>query len=244
MTLPQPEELLIRADRSAVLATLARGMAHDFRGPLQTLTLMVDPRVDPFGGPDGERLRGAVSEAVEHLTESIARFSQIYAPIESAPAPLIAEDLLNQVSVLQSYQRGLTPAEISVRVRAGLPALRGSDAHLRHLLLSLIVNAKQALQGRNDGRIVLAAELQGAEIRLSVEDNGPGMSEDTRRRAFEPFFSTREGSLGIGLTVARWLAERMGGRLTLEPGSHGGINAVVTLSEWQREGQGSGAGRR
>lgn len=232
----QHEELLIRADRTAVMATLARGMAHDFRGPLQTLTLIADPHTDVFAGAEGARLMGAVSAAVQHLTETIARFSQVYAPIESEPAPLIAEEILNHVAGLQRYQRGLSPAEVSLRIRPGLPPVRGIEYHLRHLLLSLIVNAKQALQGRTDGKIVLAAEPRGAEIRLSVEDNGPGMSEDTLLRAFEPFFSTREGSPGIGLTVARWLAERMGGRVTLEPGRHEGMHAVVTLPEWPRGG--------
>ncbi|HSB55561.1 MAG TPA: HAMP domain-containing sensor histidine kinase [Gemmatimonadales bacterium] len=235
-TLLQHEELLIRADRTAVMATLARGMAHDLRGPLQTLTLMVDPHADVFGNPEGSRLMGAVSTAVQHLTETITRFSQVYAPIETEPAPLIADEIINYVWDLQRYQRGLTPAEVSLRVAPGLPPLRGIEYHLRHLLLSLILNAKQALQGRTDGQIVLAAELASPNIRLSVEDNGPGMNEESLQRAFEAFYTTREGSLGIGLTVARWLAERMGGQLTLEPGPYGGMNAVVLLPEWRRGG--------
>ncbi len=236
LSLLQHEELLIRADRTAVMATLARGMAHDLRGPLQTLTLMVDPHADLFGSPEGGRLMGAVSAAVQHLTETITRFGQVYSPIETDAAPLIAEEVLTYVSDLQRYQRGLAPTELSLRISAGLPPLRGIEYHLRHLLLSLIVNAKQALQGRADGQIVLGADLHGCEVRLSVQDNGPGMHEDVLVRAFEPFFTTRDGSMGIGLTVARWLAERMGGRLWLEPGRFGGTTAVVSLPEWKRSG--------
>ncbi len=235
-TLLQHEELLIRADRTAVMATLARGMAHDLRGPLQTLTLMVDPHADVFGGPEGARLMGAVSTAVQHLTDTITRFSQVYAPIDSEPAPLIADEMLNYVSDLQRYQRGLAAAELSIRLTSGLPPMRGVESHLRHILLSLIVNAKQALHGRSDGQITLGADHAGPEIRLSVEDNGPGMSPETMSRAFEPFFTTREGGMGIGLTVARWLTERMGGRLVLEPARYGGLNAVVVLPEWRRGG--------
>ncbi|HWA58326.1 MAG TPA: HAMP domain-containing sensor histidine kinase [Gemmatimonadales bacterium] len=233
-TVLHQEELLIRADRTAVMATLARGMAHDLRGPLQTLTLMVDPHADVFGSPEGARLMGAVSTAVQHLSETIARFSQVYAPVETEPSPLIVEELLTYVSDLQRYQRGLAVTEMSLRITSGLPPVRGMESHLRHVLLSLIVNAKQALTDRADGQITLGAEQRGSEIRLSVEDNGPGMSEETLARAFEPFFTTREGGMGIGLTVGRWLTERMGGRLTLEPGRYGGMNAVVTLSEWRR----------
>jgi signal transduction histidine kinase len=232
---PHYEELLIRADRATVIATLARGMAHYLRGPLQTLTLMVDPHADLLSGPESGRLRCAVVTAVQHLTDTISRFSQVYAPVESEPTPLIVDDLLTYLSDLQVYQRGLPPAELALRVPAGLPPVRGIEAHLRHLLLSLVVNAKQALAGRSNGRIVVAAEQRGALVRLTVEDNGPGLTSEERIRAFEPFYTSREGSLGIGLAVARWLAERQDATVTLEAGDRGGVRAVVTLETWKRE---------
>jgi two-component system C4-dicarboxylate transport sensor histidine kinase DctB len=235
-TSPHSEELLIRADRAAIMATIARGMAHDLRGPLQTLTLMVDPHADLFSGPESTRLRAAVSTAVQHLTDTVSRFSQVYAPLETEPAPLIVPDLLGYVSDLQRYQRGLPAAEFTVNVAAGLPPVRGIESHLRHLLLSLVVNAKQALQGQSDGHIELSAVAVGPNVQLTVKDNGPGMSSEASARAFEPFHTTREGSLGIGLTVARWLAERMSGQVTLEPETTSGTRAVVTLLAWRRGG--------
>lgn len=235
-TSPHHEELLIRADRAAIMSTIARGMAHDLRGPLQTLTLMIDPHADLLSGPESTRLRGAVSMAVEHLTDTISRFSQVYAPLETEPVPLIVEDLLAYVSDLQHYQRGLPAAEFSVSVPPGLPPIRGIESHLRHLLLSLVVNAKQALEGRTDGEIDLSATVVGPSVQLTVKDNGPGMSSEARARAFEPFQTTREGALGIGLTVARWLAERMSGQVTLEPDTTSGTRAVVTLLAWRRGG--------
>src|SRR5690606_1984230 len=62
------EEVLIRADRAQVVASLSRGMAHDLRGPLQALTLLADPLADFPAGPGGAQLRQAVSESVQHLT--------------------------------------------------------------------------------------------------------------------------------------------------------------------------------
>lgn len=234
MSSPHLEEILIRADRATVMSTIARGMAHDLRGPLQTLTLMIDPHADLLVGPESVRIRGAVSSAVEHLTETISRFSQVYAPIDTEPVPLIVDELLSCISDLQSYQRGLPTAEVTVKVPAGLPPVRGVESYLRHLLLSLVVNAKQALDGRNDGRIVLAAEQRGASIHLIVEDDGPGLSADEIARAFDAFQTSRAGSLGIGLTVARWMVERQGGVLSLEAGPLGGVRAVVALPAWER----------
>lgn len=233
-TSPHHEELLIRADRAAIMSTIARGMAHDLRGPLQTLTLMIDPHADLLSGPESTRLRGAVSTAVQHLTDTISRFSQVYAPLDTEPVPLIVEDLLAYVSDLQRYQRGLPAAEFTLRVPPGLPPVRGIESHLRHLLLSLVVNAKQALHGRTDGQIELSAVPVGPSVQLTVKDNGPGLSSEACVRAFEPFHTTRDGSLGIGLTVARWLAERMSGQVSLEPDTTSGTRAVVTLLAWRR----------
>jgi two-component system C4-dicarboxylate transport sensor histidine kinase DctB len=231
---PHYEELLIRADRSANVASLARGMAHDLRGPLQTLTLIVDPHADLLAGPEGNRVRSAVSGAVQHLSDTIGRFSQIYAPAETEASPIIVEDLLNYVVELQHYQRGQAAAEIELRLPGGLPPIRAFETPLRHALLSLLLNAKEALQDRTDGIITLAASLHNGNVRLSVEDNGPGIAESDRAKVFEPFFGNKPGHLGIGLTVARWLAERQGGTLTLETSERGGVKAVVELASWRR----------
>jgi C4-dicarboxylate-specific signal transduction histidine kinase len=175
-----------------------------------------------------------VSGAVQHLSDTIGRFSQVYAPPETEPSPIIVEDLLNYVVDLQHYQRGLAAAEIELRLPGGLPPIRALETPLRHILLSLILNAKEALGDRNDGIITLAATLSNGMVRLSVEDNGPGLGEAERARAFEPFHTAKAGHLGIGLTVARWLSERQGGSLTLEQSERGGLKAVVELSSWRR----------
>jgi signal transduction histidine kinase len=235
-SIPHYEELLIRADRSSIVSSLARGMAHDLRGPLQTLTLIVDPHADLLSGPEGNRVRAAVSGAVEHLSETIGRFSQVYAPPETEASPIIVEDLLNYVVDLQHYQRGQAAAEMELRLPGGLPPIRALETPLRHLILSLILNAKEALDDRTDGVITLAASLQGGMVRLTVEDNGPGLRADERARVFEPFYTSRPGHLGIGLPVARWLAERQGGSVMLEQSERGGVKAIVELQSWRRVG--------
>ncbi|MEO8633754.1 MAG: ATP-binding protein [Gemmatimonadales bacterium] len=233
-SVPQFEQLLFCADRATIVASLARGIAHDLRGPLQTLILLIDPHADLLSGQETGRLRSAVSEAVQHLTETIGSFSEVYAPAESEPAPVIVEDLLGGVADLQRYQRNLPAVEIELRLPGGLPPVRGEESMLRHLLLSLLMNAKQAIGPADRGAVVLAASIDNGMICLRVEDNGPGMPVALGATAFEPFVTTRPGALGIGLTVARWLARRHGGDLTLATAPGGGIAALVMLPTWRR----------
>lgn len=235
-TPPYSEELLIRADRATVLASLARGLAHDLRGPLQTLTLLADPQADLIGGAEAGRIRSAVGAAVDYMTETIDRFCQVYAPRpESEPAPHILEDLVSEVADLQRYQRGLPAVELELRIARGLPPVRAMEAPVRHLLLGLILNAKQALGHREDGQLALAVEQEGPSLRILVDDSGPGIDPANRERVFEAFYTTWPGHLGIGLTVGRLLAESQGGALSLESSPLGGVRAVVELPAWQRE---------
>lgn len=231
---PVFEELLIRADRASVVASLARGMAHDLRGPLQTLTLLVDPHTDMLAGSEGSRLRTAVSDAVQHLADTISRFSQVYAPLDLEPAPVIVDDLLGYVSDLQQYQRGLPAVELELHLPGGLPPVRGTETHLRHLLLGLLLNAKEAMIERLEPRITVAASQADGMVQISLEDSGPGLDPRAQASAFEPFFTTRPGHLGIGLPVAQWLARRHGGSLALETGEGGGARAVLRLPSWRR----------
>jgi C4-dicarboxylate-specific signal transduction histidine kinase len=234
-TTTQFEELLVLADRAAVVGSLARGIAHDLRGPLQTLTLAADPLADMLGAGQGSRIHGAVTSAVGHLTRTISRFSQIYAPAGPDVGPLLLGDVLNDVVELQGFQRALPAVEVDLRLPSGLPPILGVEGELRHLLLSLIANAKQAIGTTEDGRIVLEARPEQKGIVVMLEDNGAGLSAEVEARAFEPFFTTRTGSLGIGLPVARRLAERRGGRLTLESAPHG-ARAMLSLAVWPRGG--------
>jgi signal transduction histidine kinase len=230
----QLEDLLLRVDRAQILGSLARGMSHDLRGPLQTLTLLADPHFDFQDPDDGSRLRTAVSDSVQKLTETVTRFSQIYASPEVDPAPVVIEELLTHLGEIQRYQRALPPVEVEIRFPGGLPAARGTDTALRHILLGLITNAKEAVEGRPDAAIILAAEPAPGGVTLLVEDNGPGIPSDIRARAFEPFFTTRPGHLGIGLWVARILAERNGGTLELEERPGGGTRARLAVPGWRR----------
>jgi two-component system C4-dicarboxylate transport sensor histidine kinase DctB len=229
----QFEELLILADRASVFGSLARGIGHDLRGPLQTLTLALDPLADLQSGGEGDRYRSAVASAVAHLTATVTRFGQVYAPAAPEPAPLLLRDVLKDVVELQGYQRALPAVEVDLRLPSGLAPVLGVEGELRHLLLSLFANAKQAIGNAEDGQVIVEVRAVDQAIRVTLEDNGAGLTSEAAARAFEPFFTTRPASLGIGLPVARRLAERRGGGLTLESAS-GGARAVLTLAGWPR----------
>ena len=107
--------------------------------------------------------------------------------------------------------------------------VEGSALLLHQALLNLIVNAEQALAGRPGGAIAVDVERQSGWVQVSVSDNGPGVAPEIVATMFDPFVTTRsrDEASGIGLTVAREIAERHGGTLTHESRPAEGTRGVT-----------------
>ena len=141
------------------------------------------------------------------------------------PSPLIFRDLLNEVRDRLTDDR---MARLVVDVPSQMPALVAPRAGLRQTVLSLISNAFDASARLNSPVMVSVSAVDNA-FRISVRDEGSGLTPEMMRRAGEPFFTTKEAGhgLGLGLFLARIFAERLGGSLRLE--SDRGTIAVLEL---------------
>jgi signal transduction histidine kinase len=104
---------------------------------------------------------------------------------------------------------------------------------LRRILENLVGNALDSLAGRSDGVVAVASEAVGAPdpriVRLSVSDNGPGMTRAELERAFADFHTTKEGGTGLGLSIVRRLALDLGWSLRIETTPGIGTRAVLDL---------------
>jgi signal transduction histidine kinase len=117
-----------------------------------------------------------------------------------------------------------------------LPSVAARPRPVLQIVLNLLLNAERALSemsGREGGRIVVTASPCSGGARLTVDDNGPGLPASLRDRAFELRRSSATpagDSLGIGLPVSKWLAEREGGTLTVADSTLGGCAVSLWLN--------------
>ena len=102
---------------------------------------------------------------------------------------------------------------------------------LEQIVHNLLMNALQALEEQPAGerRLRLSVGVEAGRGLLAVSDNGPGLSPETLPRVFEPFFSTREGGLGLGLSLSETLASGMGGALEAAPAEPRGARFTLRL---------------
>jgi CheY-like chemotaxis protein/anti-sigma regulatory factor (Ser/Thr protein kinase) len=142
--------------------------------------------------------------------------------------PALIEDALGLAAC------GLRTHAVTVRgaLAADLPAVQADPDQLHQVVLNLVVNAQHALAERSGPReIAIRAWAEDGWVVVEVADNGPGMSEEVRRRAFEPFFTTKPRGVGtgIGLSVSRGIVEAHGGTLILAGDSGGGTRVQMRL---------------
>jgi two-component system, NtrC family, sensor kinase len=114
-----------------------------------------------------------------------------------------------------------------------VPPVEGNRQSLVQVIVSLVTNAAQAV--RPGGSVRIGLEPSGARVRVTVSDDGEGMSPEVEARAFEPFFTTRAGvGIGLGLPIAQAIVERHGGTITLETSEGVGTTVSVTLPQRER----------
>ena len=228
------------ADRLASLGTLSAGLGHDMNNVL----LPVRAHLNALRA---EGAAGGLSPAARRHVEAI-RKSAMYLQQLADGLHYLAEDpdrldRGGESTVLSDWwsQTGAiltkaVPKHVKVRasIPRGLPAVSAGAAGLTQAVLNLVVNAGEAIptgRKRVQGLVKITARLEsgGERVRLSVSDNGAGMTEEVRRRALEMFFTTKPRGLGtgLGLPLVRKVAEGAGGVLEIE--SAVGKGTTVTL---------------
>jgi two-component system, NtrC family, C4-dicarboxylate transport sensor histidine kinase DctB len=139
--------------------------------------------------------------------------------------------------VTDLHHAGRTRSRLDLTVDPSLPAVRGVERHLEHVLLNLVLNATEALQAQDDGAIRIGAAAEGDRVVVTVADNGPGLPPGLPGNLFRSPLPSAKGThpSGLGLLVAHELLRASGGSLDYEPGPEPGARFVIRLPLWRRE---------
>ncbi|MGQ0506262.1 MAG: sensor histidine kinase [Myxococcaceae bacterium] len=202
-----------KAARGEALAAVAATAAHEIRNPLGVIRGTIELMRERSAQQLSERDRSALTdimgevERLKRLTDDLLDLSADR-PLTLAPVDLA--QLLE--TTRQSFEAG--HPSLRVRCESEAASVRGDASRLRQVLLNLLVNAAQA---QGEGEITLSLSVKDGYARVSVRDQGPGVSPEARQRLFEPFVTGKSHGTGLGLAVSRRLIERHQGTLRLIP---------------------------
>lgn len=216
----------------AELGSLLPMLTHELRQPLTGITGHVDlllhsRELDTACRRKLESIRGQLSH-VHELVESLTSYSRFARGRGLVSIESTVERALTIFPGLRSSSR----YQLELDIEPGLPPLRGNANSLQQVLVNLIKNAKDALDEVNGGALRLRARRESEDwLVLTVEDAGPGISEDVRDQMFQPFFTTKPEGLGtgLGLTICRQIVEEHGGRLFLSSATTGGTRVELHI---------------
>ena len=211
------------------LETLGRVVAtavHDLRAPLSSIVFGIDVLARRAGELTFERTReiiGDVRTASLTLRETIDCLLDFLRLGPPAPSEVSIKKVLSRTQSLLRPQLRLGPHELVLDLDGDV-LVTGNLLAIEQIFVNLVVNSIEAAQGPTTIRVT--ATRQDAQLRVLVEDTGPGIRADVRHLVFEPMFTTKEHGVGLGLTSARESARAVGGDLQLVRSSPGTAFAV------------------
>ncbi len=218
-----------RRERLAALGDVAAAFAHEVRNPLNAVSMGLQrlrAEFKPEPGEEYARFVDLMQGEVRRLNTIVEQFIGLARPLPLTPAPVELRELLRELAALVEPEAD--QARVAVRLAVGaLPLVHADRDHVKQVLLNLMLNAVQAMT--SGGTLTLEAEAARDAVTLTVADTGPGIAPDVLPRVFDPYFTTKPGGLGLGLTIARRIVEAHGGALAVESEPGRGSRFRVTL---------------
>lgn len=235
VSLEQAQDRLVRSERLASVGRLAAGLAHEVGNPIAALLgleeLLIEGGLEPAEQHDFLQRMRKETERINRILRDLLEFARAGEPHElvGATAGDVAQAVADTAALI-SPQKAMREVELLLSVPEGLPRVALSAEQLMQVLLNLMLNAVDALDGGGRVRVSAALSVAGG-VQVVVEDNGPGVAVRVREQLFEPFVTTKEvgKGTGLGLAVCRGLVEAVGGNIALDSAFTAGARFVVDL---------------
>lgn len=224
---------LVRVGKLAALGQMSAALSHEINQPLAAARNYADSAAILIDRGDTLRAR----ENLGHILTLIDRMTAIGRHLRNAARkpkdrlePVHLLQLLPETQVILAGRLASAGAVLEIDLPPDLPPLRAGATRMQQVLVNLISNAADAVEGQPDRRITLSARDLGDRVALSVRDRGPGVAPAIAERIFDPFFTTKGvgAGLGLGLSICYNIIRDFGGDITLQDAAPG-AEFVVTL---------------
>lgn len=229
------EHMLRVRDKMSSLGRVAAGIAHEIRNPLSGINIYLNTleKIEYRGDPDEKVVKilsqlQSASGKIESVIKRVMDFSKPSAPrlVPCDPNQPVRDAVsLSQVTLKKS---GI---HLQVQTAEALPECLIDPTLIEEVMLNLITNAAEAMKTMDGPKMIrITSALQPDGVRITVSDSGPGIPKPLGSVIFDPFYTTKNGNTGIGLSMGQRIVTDHGGRLHINPESiDGGAEFVIDL---------------
>jgi C4-dicarboxylate-specific signal transduction histidine kinase/ABC-type uncharacterized transport system substrate-binding protein len=223
--------------RVSVLGELSGAIAHELNQPLTAILAYAQAARRLLGGREPQL--GKIMEVLEDIVQEDNRASEVIRRLhgllrrgESKSEAVCLNDLIaSTLRLLRSEVIGRR-IKLDIALEDNLPPTSGDPVQLQQVLLNLLVNAMDAMSATAPAQRLLAVETRSSgngTVETLISDRGRGIAEAERGRLFEPFYTTKDRGLGLGLSICSKIVKAHGGKLKIDNNAGGGATASLTL---------------
>jgi PAS domain S-box-containing protein len=229
----QAEQQALVNAKLASVGELVAGVAHEINNPLTGIIgyaqLLADRKDVPQSVKEDLQKIYEESQRTVRIVQNLLHFARQYKPEKSL---VDINELVERTLELEAYKIRTSNVELSTELAADIPLMLADYNQLQQVILNIITNAQQAIaETRRKGKIAVTTEVVEDYVRVSVADNGPGISVEDMAKIFDPFFTTKpEGSgSGLGLSVCHGIITEHGGNIYAESTRGRGTTFIIEL---------------
>ena len=223
------QEEVERNRRLASLGSLAAGIAHEIRNPLSSIKGFAVYFKERYrqNAEDG-RIADVMVNEVERLNRVIGQLLEFSRPVNLQRRESALPELVRRAITVIEPETGKAAVRIRMEVEPDAPPVRVDPDRFHQVLLNLLLNAVQAMEG--GGTLTVSAGPAGeGRVRIAVSDTGKGIASGDMNRIFDPYFTTRPTGTGLGMAIVHKIVEAHGGEIRVESEPGRGTTASVFL---------------
>ncbi|MBN2703964.1 MAG: PAS domain-containing protein [Pontiellaceae bacterium] len=209
------EEKIRRTDRLASIGTLSAGMAHEIKNPLVTVKTFTELLPEQYDDPE---FRGTfvdlVQQEVRRIDSIVNRLLNFARPGKAALKPTKLHDVIDNSIRLVEQQLNNKSIHLNRQLKATSDLVMADAEQINQALINLFMNAIEAMSP--NGTLTIVTAQQENMLCIDISDTGCGISEEQQKYVFDPFFSTKERGVGLGLSVSHGIVNEHLGRISIE----------------------------
>jgi len=234
---------LLNVSRMATIGEMAAGVAHELNQPLTAIANYAHAceRLLARPGTDPNDVREALRQIAAQTTRAadiIRRLRALARSHQAEHLPVSMNALVEELHDLMRTDASLHGVELTLDLAPGLPEVAADAGEIQQVILNFLRNSIEALSGQPPAtpRVAVSTSLaDGNAVRLMVCDNGPGLTPDTVKRVFDPFFSTKENGTGLGLAISSTIARAHGGSVGYRANTPSGACFYIAVPTQSQE---------
>ncbi len=248
----ETEQQLIQASKLATLGEMATGVAHELNQPLSVIKTGSSFCVKKF--QNDEKIKddtiisiiSKIDSNADRATKIIQHMRQLARKSDLTLEPIQVNDVLRSASEIFNQQLKIRNIDVIWDIQENLPKIRGDWGRLEQVIINLVVNARDAIEEKWDGKeqsqgerkITLKTREEKNRVVMEVCDTGTGVTAGLTDKIFEPFFTTKEvgKGTGLGLSISYGFVKDCKGDIKVAPNPDGGACFIITFPKVDKHG--------